>query len=106
MDKREIQEKLIGLGGHVANKGFPCIVEAIKFIKEDNKNVRFTGKGGVYKAVADELGMTSTSVKRSIRYEIERIYDENYDPPAWMIPQKKAGKLPNMEFLKRCAMFL
>lgn len=97
----KIETYLLSLGGHVSNRGFGYIAEAVEMVM-DNEEILHQITTHIYPAVGEKHGSTPKSVERCIRSEIGRIYSENHGlPPEFAA---KSGKsLTNREFLARMA---
>ena len=67
----KIEEFLIDKGIKTSNKGFICLVEAIKLVQKD-KSYKYNVTTRLYPDIAKNLDETASKVERAIRHELFR----------------------------------
>lgn len=67
----EIEEYLINKGISVHIKGFDCLVEAVRLMRED-KSYKYNITKRLYPDIANMLNETPTKVERAIRHAIDK----------------------------------
>ena len=97
-ENEPIVREMLNIGLHMSNKGFDCILCAVKLIHKRNGYIRTMD---LYKSIGEELGEKPHNIERRIRSEIDRYYLEAMEIPELLMSDPDKGKLTNTEFLSR-----
>ena len=98
-----IENELIEVGINPCLSGFYCLLHAINYYLENNKEyyeVSITNE--LYPYVASKMGgktSTSSRVERCIRHSIEKLYNETYTEHLNHVVNMNSGKPTNSTFI-------